>query len=171
MSRTEYIIRQALGTVLDIGCAGDRGNLHLKLIEFFDDVHGLDIEEMETEKFVIGDCQELPYDSESFATVIMGEVLEHLVNPLKALKEAYRVLAPDGRIILTVPNAYSWGNVFGYLLKGKEQESNPDHIWLFTPYSISYLLWFAGFTVSDLRIIKPSYRLGSHIAAMGIKLK
>jgi len=37
----------------------------------------------------------------------MGEVLEHLESPLKGLQEAYRVLNPGGRLILTTRNLWA----------------------------------------------------------------
>jgi len=39
-----------------------------------------------------------------FDTVLCGDVLEHLVNPELALHQIHQVLAPQGRIIICVPN-------------------------------------------------------------------
>jgi 2-polyprenyl-3-methyl-5-hydroxy-6-metoxy-1,4-benzoquinol methylase len=49
---------------------------------------------------------------ESFDTVVLAEVLEHLrVAPARALAELAGVLRPRGRLILTTPNIARWGNV------------------------------------------------------------
>jgi O-antigen biosynthesis protein len=39
-----------------------------------------------------------------FDTVLCGDVLEHLVNPWSALREISKVLAPGGRVIISLPN-------------------------------------------------------------------
>ena len=46
---------------------------------------------------------DLPYDDESFTTVVLCEILEHLKDPAKAVKEALRVLELGGRVITSVP--------------------------------------------------------------------
>lgn len=48
---------------------------------------------------------ELPFPDNSFDTVIVGEVLEHLDSMAKGLTEAERVCRPDGKIIISLPVA------------------------------------------------------------------
>jgi len=49
-------------------------------------------------EFVMGDVHELPFDDASFDVVYGRYILEHISNPPGALKEAYRVLRPNGKI-------------------------------------------------------------------------
>lgn len=49
-------------------------------------------------------AEELPFDSNSFDAVFCTEVLEHTLNPDKAVAECVRVLKPGGRLVLSVPN-------------------------------------------------------------------
>jgi len=50
------------------------------------------------------DGHHLPHRSGSFATVLSNSVLEHIPNPLPALREIARVLQVGGRVIITVPS-------------------------------------------------------------------
>jgi SAM-dependent methyltransferase len=47
----------------------------------------------------------LPLQSEQFDHVVMLAVLEHLTGPEAVLREAHRILAPEGSLILTWPSA------------------------------------------------------------------
>lgn len=56
--------------------------------------------------------ERLPFDDGAFRLAMLCEVFEHLrVDPLHALDEIHRVLAPGGVLILETPNLYSAGNV------------------------------------------------------------
>jgi SAM-dependent methyltransferase len=55
---------------------------------------------------VIADAHTLPFSSNTFDTIILMEVAEHLNSPSTALKEVKRVLKPGGEIIFTVPYIY-----------------------------------------------------------------
>lgn len=54
--------------------------------------------------------QEFPFEDERFDCVVFGEVLEHLVDPDKALLNISRVLKKGGSLVLTTPNMASWFN-------------------------------------------------------------
>lgn len=49
---------------------------------------------------------ELPYQNNTFNTVFCTQVLEHVYDHHALVKEAFRVLLPGGKIILTVP--FTW---------------------------------------------------------------
>ena len=48
-----------------------------------------------------------PWDAGSVQAVVLLDVLEHLADPVQALKNAAAALRPDGGLIVTVP-AYPW---------------------------------------------------------------
>jgi len=48
----------------------------------------------------------LPFESGSFDTVLLSDVLEHIARPEGLINELARVLAPSGSLILTVPFLY-----------------------------------------------------------------
>lgn len=47
----------------------------------------------------------LPFGNGEFDHVVMLAVLEHLTEPEKVLREAHRLIAPDGSLIMTWPSA------------------------------------------------------------------
>lgn len=50
--------------------------------------------------FIVGVAERLPFASQSFDWVHMRSVLDHFEDPYLALKEAYRVLKPGGKILI-----------------------------------------------------------------------
>jgi len=55
-------------------------------------------------KFIVADAHDLPFKSETFGAVFALEVLEHVFDPAKVLKEIKRVLKPDGYAVFLVPS-------------------------------------------------------------------
>ncbi len=49
----------------------------------------------------IGDIMQLNLGNEMFDSVVCGEVLEHIEDPIRALGEIHRVLKPNGKCFLT----------------------------------------------------------------------
>ncbi len=53
---------------------------------------------------VKGDAYNMPFEDNSFDTVIMIRVMHHIENPQKLIKELYRVTKPGGFLILEMAN-------------------------------------------------------------------
>ena len=49
------------------------------------------------------DVQDLPHPDASFRLVVHSDTLEHVPDPMVALRECHRVLRPGGRLVFTVP--------------------------------------------------------------------
>lgn len=60
----------------------------------------------------------LLYQNDSFDIVYAIEVIEHLRNPYDFIKEAYRVLRPGGKLILTTPNILNLTSRVSFLMRG-----------------------------------------------------
>jgi SAM-dependent methyltransferase len=54
---------------------------------------------------IICDITEIPRPDHSFDAILCSEVLEHLPDPVLAIKEFSRLLKPGGKLILTAPFA------------------------------------------------------------------
>jgi 2-polyprenyl-3-methyl-5-hydroxy-6-metoxy-1,4-benzoquinol methylase len=78
----------------------------------------------------------IPRDDASFEVVLMLQVLEHLAEPLAALKEMNRILARDGLIFISVPQAA--GDHFA-----------PYHFYNFTQYGLKRVLSESGFEIVE----------------------
>lgn len=87
---------------------------------------------------VFAEVYALPFEDASFDTALMSEVLEHLEEPVDALREAHRVLRPDGTIILTTP-----------LMWPLHEE--PRDFFRYTPHGLRHVLGRAGFV--DVEVV------------------
>jgi 2-polyprenyl-3-methyl-5-hydroxy-6-metoxy-1,4-benzoquinol methylase len=78
-----------------------------------------------------------------FDQITMFQVFEHVLNPLEMLENAFLLLKPKGRIIISVPNAESYiAQEFGRDWRGLEY---PRHLFLYNPRAITNLLKRVGF--------------------------
>lgn len=57
-------------------------------------------------QYVVADAMNLPFETDSFSHVISSEVLEHLEDDRKSLKEIARVTKPDGVLVVTFPHRH-----------------------------------------------------------------
>ena len=64
---------------------------------------GVDYASEKSRPDIIASALSLPLDNESFDTVVSTELLEHVPDPLRALREMHRVLKPGGYLILSTP--------------------------------------------------------------------
>ncbi len=94
--------------------------------------------------------REIPAGEGPFDVIVYGDVLEHLVDPLRVLVDLDRSLAPEGFVIISVPNiAHLWIRLllllghFDYLDRGILDHS---HLRFFTERSLRAMLADAGLT-------------------------
>jgi SAM-dependent methyltransferase len=143
--------------ILDLGCA--TGDYCLELSKLGCECVGADINEAYVaaarKKGVnaVVSGERLQFEDDSFDTVIMFEVLEHVQDPERLLREAKRVSV--GNILITVPDCGSLAALRGCKLIC-EHFLELDHVNFFTEADLITLLaaHFTKFTVERREPIK-----------------
>lgn len=167
--REDWILERLVGTVLDVGCVGMdwdidwRKSGHSPLFQRMSDVaptSGIDlnpvaISRMSNMGFTVfcADAETVtPEDvGGKYDTVVMGDVLEHLSNPQRTLKN---LLTIGDRLIVTTPNRlYGWSWV-AYGLMNKA-EIDPYHYFWSSKATLGNLLRSAGWRVETMECILP----------------
>ncbi|UCG05017.1 MAG: methyltransferase domain-containing protein, partial [Desulfobacterales bacterium] len=72
------------------------------------------------------DKDQWPIESDSCSMVIMNEVFEHLLNPLHALRNTYRILKKGGYFTMTTPNLGSYSGIVNFFLANRAQALSTD---------------------------------------------
>ena len=90
--------------------------------------------------------------SETWDAMILGEILEHVDNPVAFLSQLKNKYSPYVKeVLITVPNAFTLDN---FLLALRHQECiNTDHRSWFSIYTLSKNLTLAGFTDFDFHFV------------------
>jgi methionine biosynthesis protein MetW len=94
--------------------------------------------------------QPLTFPDESFDVVVAGELLEHLRDPGRLVREIRRVLRRGGTFVASVPNAFRLKNRLRFML-GRAPESDPTHLQMFSPADVQRLL--SGFEEPRLHFV------------------
>jgi 2-polyprenyl-3-methyl-5-hydroxy-6-metoxy-1,4-benzoquinol methylase len=147
------------GRLLDVGCAG--GELASALGAL-----GWTVEGVEREPALIEAARErgievrrldfegeaFPWEAQTFAAVVAGEVIEHVIDTDHLLREVARVLRPDGVLIVTTPNLASLENrlrllVGRYPMWMDHRVAGTGHLRYYTPGVLRAQLAQHGFRV------------------------
>ena len=95
-----------------------------------------------------GQLEDAAYPSEHFDVVVFHHVIEHLDDPLPALREIRRVLCPGGRLLLGTPD---FDSGCARLFRSRYRLLHDQtHVSLFTQESMYRLLRDEGFTIEEV---------------------
>ncbi len=121
-------------SVLDIACGTGYGMAILKAAARH--VTGVDVDPQaalealvecdDKATVLLGNGLGLPFANGAFDAITSFETLEHLHERTRFLAELHRVLRPDGKLILSTPNA-------NYTMPVNGKPSNPFHVFEYTP--------------------------------------
>ncbi|MEV4676418.1 class I SAM-dependent methyltransferase [Actinomadura sp. NPDC049382] len=107
-----------------------------------------------TAETVQGDALDLPFPDDHFDAIIASEVLEHIPDDMRAMRELLRVLKPGGKLAVTVP---SWLPERVCWALSEDYHTAPGgHVRIYTRAELEAKLKSVGF------------RVGSHHHAHGL---
>ncbi|MBF0319145.1 MAG: class I SAM-dependent methyltransferase [Nitrospirae bacterium] len=90
--------------------------------------------------------EDLSYEENSFDAITMFYVLEHLRDPLSALRRVFHVLKPNGLLILRVPHTTPIVRALSAFNIKNNLYDAPFHLYDFSPETLRQILNLAGFT-------------------------
>jgi SAM-dependent methyltransferase len=145
--RVRRILPLIEGRLLDIGCG------HNQLVRAYGgEGMGVDVHPWEGADMVLPDTADMPFEDGQFDTVTIVAALNHIPNRRDVLAEACRVLAADGRIIVTMITPMI-SRVWHFLRRPwdadqKERKMKPGEVYGLTGKQTQELLREAGFSLS-----------------------
>jgi len=147
----ETIIPLRGKTMLDVGCA-------IGLLVDEANKHGMKAEGIDISKSAVlhGKKQHLPLFNETSASwmkkkkntdqydvITALSVIEHDADPFGMLQSLYTMTKPNGIVVLSTPN---FDTVYRRLMGPRwVGYQHPEHLWIFTPKTITQVLQRAGF--------------------------
>lgn len=161
-SDAESLIPEGAKRILDVGCG--EGMLGKRLLEKgAQEVFGIEIEPQVAERakenlsgVVCGNLEEIdiPFERAYFDCIILTDILEHLKDPLSALKKFKGYLNDSGVIVASIPNVRYYG-VINMLVNGRWEYRDSGildrgHLRFFTMKEIEYLFNDAGFEITGI---------------------
>jgi SAM-dependent methyltransferase len=150
------------GRVLDVG-AGQGENVEYLVRHGFEAV-GLEpnplaarVCEEKGLPVVCGTLDSVSLEAETFDTVILSQVIEHLVDPGRSLDLVHRLLRPGGTVAIFTPNPHgTQARLFG---RDWAHWHVPYHVYLYGPIHLRRLLNQSQFVVKRMATVSPAYWL------------
>ena len=96
MVRVNRVLPWVRGRLLDVGCG------YNNLVRKYGRGVGVDVCPWPGADVLIGGAARLPFHNQAFDTVTIIAALNHIPDREMALREVHRVLADDGRLVLTM---------------------------------------------------------------------
>ncbi|MBV8894815.1 MAG: methyltransferase domain-containing protein [Acidobacteria bacterium] len=143
------------GALLDFGAGKGALTETILLLDRFDSITAADLMLPPSDlpkqiNWIAADLNEpLELPGCVFDVIIAAEVIEHLENPRALAREWFRLLRPNGKLILSTPNNESWRSFLTLLFRGQyalfQSADYPAHITPLLRCDIERCLTEAGF--------------------------
>lgn len=156
-------------SVLDVGCVGqdyDYDNplwLHNLIKSSSGSLDGVDIQEegiriLREKGYSVFSAEDLSNSGRTYDIIVMSDVIEHVNDPVGFLKFYAGFLVPDGKILITTPNAHGIRNFTSILIRNN-YSVNPEHTLWLCPKTMLEIASRAGLEFSDFFWLREYYRL------------
>ena len=150
----KYLPYHTTGHILDIGC-GLGGFLQATSEQGWQHPEGIEIAPQAARYagrlFIVQThpIEEVYYEGNRFDVVRLNNVIEHLASPKAVIRAVHRILRRGGLVVFSTPNFDShsvaiWGSDWPYF-------GGQDHIYLFSPETLTRLLEDNGFRAIRVR--------------------
>lgn len=141
---TGYIINAVIpyGRCLDVGCGALPMPAYMKTAETVNFI-GIDPYEGDQKRefpFYCGYAEELPFEDKSFEGVLFATSLDHVIEPEKALSEAYRVIVEEGYLFIWTGLKKNDKKFREWFNSPKPARYNKYHMWAFTEKTLMDLI-------------------------------
>jgi SAM-dependent methyltransferase len=141
--------------ILDVGCAA--GYFGEVMRERGHEVWGIELSaaivdearaRLGADRVHLGTLADAPHDASSFDLITFWDVVEHLPDPVGALRAARRLLRPGGLLLVETQNVESrFARLMGRRWHHFKQA---EHLWHFSPATVRWLLDAGGFEPIEL---------------------
>jgi SAM-dependent methyltransferase len=111
-----------------------------------------------------GTLSDARFPDNHFDVVALYHVIEHYHSPRAELVEMRRILKPGGWLVIETPNI---ATLWYQLLNDRWRQFIPDHLFFFTPKTISRLCEGNGFTVRELNKVGKAMSVRLFISRLG----
>ena len=126
--------RLRAGRLLDIACGNKPYRSWFPQATWY---LGLDIVPANSSADVVAHTAQLPFAAEVFDSALCTQALEHVARPDALLAEAWRVLKPNGQLLLSAPMYW-------------QDHEEPYDFYRYTRHGLQFLLAQAGFEIEYL---------------------
>ncbi|MCP5008058.1 MAG: class I SAM-dependent methyltransferase [Planctomycetes bacterium] len=99
---------------------------------------------------------EIAFQDSSFEAVTAFYVLEHITNPISALRKIFMMLKPEGILVLRIPHTTPIVRFLSVLKVKNNLYDTPYHLYDFSPKIIKQLLEKAGFSLVQVKPGSPT---------------
>ena len=158
------------GAVLDVGCAS--GGLLAALSDDAGRREGVEVDPVAAaaargvaDAVHVGSVDDVDLPAGAFDVVVLGDVLEHLVDPARGLVKVLPCLRPGGAVVVSLPNVAHWSVRLGLLAGRWEYRDSgildDTHLRFFTWTTGRRLVEDAGLSVVERQPIVSG--LGAHL--------
>jgi len=150
--------------ILEIGCGEGGTSAELKLQGKAIEAVGVELvpeaaeyAKQKLDQVIVGDIEKLnlPFTPERFDYIILGDVLEHLIDPWGCLKKLRNYLKLDGKVVASIPNVNHWRVLKDLILKDKWEyvpagTLDRTHLRFFTKKTIKAMFTQGGYKITYL---------------------